>query len=248
MKYSSRIDGIVTGGNDGWGVYYRARQMKAAGEPVTMLSIGDHDIKTDTMILDAMKASMDAGNLGYAPVSGSEGLREAIAERITARTATPAHKDNIVVTPGGQSALYSAMLATLDPGQSCILLDPFYATYEQTIRAASAEPLPVVCSADDGFQPDLAGIAATIRPDTGAILINTPNNPSGAVYRRERLEGLAALCRYHGIWLISDEVYDTQVWQTEFISARDLPGMADHVIVVNSLSKSHAMTGSRIGW
>ncbi|MEM7237239.1 MAG: pyridoxal phosphate-dependent aminotransferase [Pseudomonadota bacterium] len=248
MKYSTRIDGIVTGGNDGWGVYYRARQMKAAGEPVTMLSIGDHDIKTDTMILDAMKASMDAGNLGYAPVSGSEGLREAIAERITARTATPARKDNIVVTPGGQSALYSAMLATLDPGQSCIVLDPFYATYEQTIRAASAEPLPVVCSADDGFQPDLASIASTIRPDTGAILINTPNNPSGAVYRRDRLEGLASLCRDRGIWLISDEVYDTQVWQTEFISARDLPGMADHVIVVNSLSKSHAMTGSRIGW
>ncbi|MBY8977424.1 pyridoxal phosphate-dependent aminotransferase [Rhodobacteraceae bacterium NNCM2] len=248
MKISDRINGIVQGGDDGWSVYYRARAMKQDGKPVIMLSIGDHDIKTDRTILDAMCASMDAGNLGYSPVSGSMGLRGAIAERVTARTATPATADNIVVTPGGQSALYSAMIATLDPGQSCILLDPYYATYEQTIRAASARPIPVACKAEDGFQPDIDAIAAAIEPDTNAILINTPNNPTGAIYRRDRLEALASLCIERGIWLISDEVYDTQIWEGDFSSSRDLPGMADRTLVVNSLSKSHAMTGSRMGW
>ncbi|MEM8793471.1 MAG: pyridoxal phosphate-dependent aminotransferase [Pseudomonadota bacterium] len=248
MQSSERIRGIVVGAEDGWEVHYHALEMRRAGQEVIMLSIGDHDIKTDVSILDAMKASMDAGNLGYSAVSGSAGLREAIAERVTRRTATPATADQIVVTPGGQSALYSATLAAMDPGQSCIVLDPYYATYEQTMRAASVEPIKVICDADDGFQPDPERIAAAIRPDTGGILINSPNNPTGTVYRRDRLEAVAQLCREHGLWILSDEVYDTQIWEGEYVSARDLPGMADHVLVINSLSKSHAMTGSRMGW
>ncbi|MEM9044468.1 MAG: pyridoxal phosphate-dependent aminotransferase [Pseudomonadota bacterium] len=248
MKASDRIAGIVTGADDGWGVHYKAQEMRRAGRRVIMLSIGDHDIKTDASILDAMKASMDAGNLGYSAVSGSFGLREAIGERVTRRTATPAGPDNVVVTPGGQSALYSATLAAMDPGQSCIVLDPYYATYEQTMRAASIEPIKVVCDADDGFQPDAERIRAAIRPDTGGILINSPNNPTGTIYRRDRLEALAAVCREHDLWILSDEVYDTQIWEGEYISARDLPGMAERVMVINSLSKSHAMTGSRMGW
>ncbi|MEM7176768.1 MAG: pyridoxal phosphate-dependent aminotransferase [Pseudomonadota bacterium] len=248
MRTSERINNIVTGGDDGWSVFYRARRLQREGHPVTMLSIGDHDIKTDRMILNAMTASMDAGNLGYSPVEGSHGLRSAIAERVTARTQTPAHEGHIAVTPGGQSALFCAMMATLDPGESCLLLDPYYATYEQTIRSASARPIPVACRAEDGFQPDVDAIAAAIEPDTRAILINTPNNPTGAVYRRDRLEALATLCTQRGIWVISDEVYDTQVWQGDYVSTRDLPGMAERTLVVNSLSKSHAMTGSRMGW
>ncbi|MEM1276019.1 MAG: pyridoxal phosphate-dependent aminotransferase [Pseudomonadota bacterium] len=248
MRASDRIKGIVTGGDDGWGVYYKALEMRRAGQDVIMLSIGDHDIKTDATILNAMKASMDAGNLGYSAVSGSLGLREAIAERVTRRTATPAGPNNVVVTPGGQSALYSATLAAMDPGQSCIVLDPYYATYEQTMRAASVEPIKVICEADDGFQPDAERIRAAIRPDTGGILINSPNNPTGTIYRRDRLEQLAEICREHGLWILSDEVYDTQIWDGEYLSARDLPGMVDQVLVINSLSKSHAMTGSRMGW
>jgi len=248
MELSTRIRQVVGGnGDDGWSVYYRARDMMAAGKPVVMLTIGDHDIKTDGAILDAMKASMAAGNLGYSPVTGSLALRTAIAARVGA-AGTVTTPDNVLVTPGGQAALYAAMIATLDAGQSCIVLDPFYATYLQTVRAASARPVIVPTRADEGFQPDIGAIEAAIAPDTRAILINTPNNPTGAVYRRDRLAALAALCRARGIWLISDEVYDIQIHAGEHVSPRDLPDMAGRCLVVNSLSKSHAMTGSRLGW
>ena len=136
MELSRRILAVVGGADDGWSVHYRARAIKAAGAPVVMLTIGDHDIKTDTGILDAMKASMDGGNLGYTSVMGSDALRDAIARRVTARTAAGAARENIIVTPGGQAALFASLTAVLDPGQSCIVLDPFYATFAQAVRAA----------------------------------------------------------------------------------------------------------------
>ncbi|MEM0942533.1 MAG: pyridoxal phosphate-dependent aminotransferase, partial [Pseudomonadota bacterium] len=235
-------------GDDGWGVFYKARAMRDAGHPVIMLSIGDHDIKTDAAILGAMTASMEGGNLGYSAIDGSAGLRGAIAERVTARSATPAGPDNVVVTPGGQAALFTAMMAALDPGQSAVVLDPYYATYSQTVRAASGRPITVACRAEDGFQPDAAAIEAACESDTRAVLINSPNNPTGAIYRPDRLAALVELCARRGMWLISDEVYDTQVWDATYRSVRDLPGAAERTLVVNSMSKSHAMTGSRIGW
>jgi arginine:pyruvate transaminase len=248
MELSRRIMNVVGGSDDGWSVHYRGRAMKAAGTPVVMLSVGDHDITTDVSILDAMKAGMDAGHLGYSPVMGIEALRDAIARRVTARRAVGATRDNIAVTPGGQAAIFSAMMTVLDPGQSCIVLDPFYATFAQTVRAASGRPILVETPADQGFQPDVAAIERALAPDTRAILINTPNNPTGAVYTRDRLEALASLCRRRELWLISDELYDSQVHRGVHVSPRDLDGMADRCLVVGSLSKSHAMTGSRLGW
>jgi len=248
MELSRRIQAVVGGVDDGWLVHYRARQMKAAGAPVVMLTVGDHDIQTDAGILDAMKASMDAGNLGYSNVMGSDALREAIARRVTARTAVGAGRENIVVTAGGQAALFASLTAVLDPGQSCIVLDPFYATFAQTVRAAAGRAILVETPADQGFQPDIAAIERALEPDTRAVLINSPNNPTGAVYDPGRLAALADLCRRRGLWLISDELYETQVHDGVHLSPRDLPGMADRCLVIGSLSKSHAMTGSRLGW
>jgi arginine:pyruvate transaminase len=248
MELSRRIRAVVGGADDGWSVHYRARAMKAAGEPVVMLTIGDHDIKTDATILDAMKAAMDAGNLGYTSVMGSDALRDAIARRVTARTATVAARENVIVTPGGQAALFASLTAVLDPGQSCVVLDPFYATFAQTVRAAAGRAILVETPADQGFQPDVAAIERALEADTRAILINSPNNPTGTVYDPGRLAALADLCLRRGLWLISDELYEAQVHEGAHLSPRDLPGMADRCLVVGSLSKSHAMTGSRLGW
>ncbi|MDT8344416.1 MAG: pyridoxal phosphate-dependent aminotransferase, partial [Thermohalobaculum sp.] len=209
---------------------------------------GDHDIKTDPAILAAMAASQARGNLGYPPVPGSVALRRAIADRVTARTTLAATPAQVQVVPGGQAGLFAALSATLDPGQSCIVLDPYYATYVQTVRAAGGRAIVVPTPAEDGFQPDAARIEAALAPDTRAILLNTPNNPTGAVYTPERLAAIAALCCRRDLWLISDEVYDVQIHEGRHASPRDLPGMAGRTLVVNSLSKSHAMTGSRIGW
>ena len=245
---SRRIRHIVSGGDDGWGLHYAAHDMRMAGHDVLMLSVGDHDIKTDAAILDAMDASARAGQLGYTAVSGLPKLRQAIADRTTRLTKTPATFDNVAISPGGQGAIFSAMSAALDPGDACIILDPYYATFAITVRACAGEPIVVPTRADQGFQPDAALIEAAITPRTRAILVNSPNNPSGAVYTRDRLEAIAALAVKHDLWVISDELYDSQVHDGDHISLRDLPGMADRTIVIGSMPKAYAMTGSRVGW
>jgi arginine:pyruvate transaminase len=153
----------------------------------------------------------------------------------------------VIATPGGQAALYAAVQATLDEGDHAIVVAPYYATYPGTFRASGADFTVVECHAEDGFQPRTAEIEAAVRPNTRAILINTPNNPTGAMYTLASLEGIARICHKHDLWLISDEVYWSLAGH-EHISPAALPGMAERTIVLNSMSKSHGMTGWRIGW
>ncbi len=247
MQLSKRITGLTGGGSDGWDVFYRARAMTAAGEPVTELTIGEHDIRTDPAILSAMDASAVSGHTGYAMVPGTTKLRETIAQRVTTRTGVPTTRDNVLVTPGGQAALFAAHHAVCDDGDRALYLDPYYATYPGTIRGVGAVPVPVQTRPEDAFQPrfsDLDAAASGAR----SLLVNSPNNPTGVVYDLKTIETIAQVCHAHDLWLISDEVYDTQVWEGRHISPRTLPGMADRTIVVGSMSKSHAMTGSRCGW
>ena len=153
----------------------------------------------------------------------------------------------VIATPGGQSALYAAVQGVLDPGDHAIVVAPYYATYPGTFRAAGADFTVVEAAAEDGFQPRAEAIEKALTPKTRAILLNTPNNPTGAVYSRAALEGIAELCRRHDLWLLSDEVYWT-LGGGEHVSPRALDGMAERTLVINSLSKSHGMTGWRIGW
>jgi arginine:pyruvate transaminase len=163
-------------------------------------------------------------------------------------TGVPTTADEVLATPGGQSALYAAVQATLDPGDHAVVVAPYYATYPGTFRAAGASFTVVEARAEDGFQPDAKAIEEAVRPNTRAILINTPNNPTGAVYTRGTLEGIAEICRKHDLWLFSDEVYWTLAGAEPHLSPRALPGMKERTLVINSLSKSHGMTGWRIGW
>ncbi len=247
MQASNRITTLLSGGSDGWEVFDRARQMIASGTPVTELTIGEHDIRTAAPILQDMHRSALSGHTGYASVPGVPALRDAIAARVTARTGVPTTRDNVMITPGGQSALFATHTAVIDPGDTALYIDPYYATYPGTLRGASAVPVAIKAHASDAFQPRAADIAAHAA-GAKSLLINSPNNPTGVVYSRETLEGIAAVCVEHDLWLISDEVYDTQVWEGEHISPRSLKGMAERTLVVGSMSKSHAMTGSRIGW
>ncbi len=247
MELSRRITGLTGGGSDGWGLYFKARRMVAEGHDIVELTIGEHDIRTDPSILAAMDASARGGHTGYAMIPGTDSLREAVAERVSARTGVPTTPDNILITPGGQAALFAAHMAVLDDGDAALFCDPYYATYPGTIRAAGGVPVAVPTRPEENFQPRPEDIAARAK-GARALLINTPNNPTGAVYSRPTLEGIAKTCRAHGLWLISDEVYDTQVWEGEHLSPRALPGMAERTLVVGSMSKSHAMTGSRLGW
>ncbi|NNK78038.1 MAG: aminotransferase class I/II-fold pyridoxal phosphate-dependent enzyme [Litoreibacter sp.] len=247
MRLSQRISNITGGGSDGWDVFYRARDMIEAGTPVIELTIGEHDIGTDPSVLEAMHKSATGGHTGYAVVPGEMALRKAVARRVEARTGVPTTADNVLITPGGQSALFTAHHAACDGGDTALYCDPYYATYPGTIRAVGANPKPIVTRPEDNFQPTAGQIGAEAE-GARSLLINSPNNPTGVVYGPETMAAISNACISHGLWLISDEVYDTQVWEGDHISPRALPGMADRTLVVGSMSKSHAMTGSRVGW
>lgn len=254
MQLSHRITHLTPSGSDGWEVFYKARAMIDAGIPVTELNIGEHDIRTDPLILDAMNKAARAGHTGYAIVPGITSLRQTVARRIEDRTGIPTTDRNILITPGGQSALFGTHPATCDEGDAALYIDPYYVTYPGTIRGVGAHPYAIKTRSHDAFKPQPQAIETTIakaRADgktPRTLLINTPNNPTGTVYDRETLDIIAEACQRHDLWLISDEVYDTQVWDGAHLSPRALPGMAARTLVIGSMSKSHAMTGSRVGW
>lgn len=247
MKLSHRITNITGGGSDGWDVFYKARRMIAEGIPVTELTIGEHDIRTSPAILEAMNRSATGGHTGYAMVPGTLSLRKSVAARIAARTGVPTTAENILITPGGQAALFAAHMAVCDPGDTAVYIDPYYATYPGTIRGAGAVPKAIVTTPDTAFQPTSAALQEVTK-GAASLLVNTPNNPTGVVYGQETLAAIAGACIANDLWLISDEVYDTQVWEGHHVSPRSLPGMEERTLVVGSMSKSHAMTGSRVGW
>ena len=249
MKLSHRLTNITGGGSDGWDLFFRARAMIEAGAQITELTIGEHDISTSTDILDAMSAAAKGGHTGYAAIPGTTALRKAVAARITAQSGVATSIDNITITPGGQSALFASHHAVLDEGDTALYIDPYYATYPGTIRAVGARPLAVPADSAKGFQPRGADIAAAVKASGAkSLLINTPNNPTGAVYSKPTLQDIAKACIDNDLWLISDEVYDSQIWEGAHLSPRALPDMADRTLLVGSMSKSHAMTGSRVGW
>jgi arginine:pyruvate transaminase len=247
MKLSNRITDILGDGSDGWEVFLKARDMIKDGIDVTELTIGEHDIRTAAPILQHMHKTALAGHTGYAAVPGTDELRETVAKRVQAQSGVPTAPENVMITPGGQSALFAAHVAVCDAGDTAMYLDPFYATYPGTVRGAGATPLAIQTRAEDAFQPRASDIEVHAH-GAKSLLINSPNNPTGTVYSRATLEGIADVCKRHDLWLISDEVYDTQVWEGDHLSPRALPDMAERTLVVGSMSKSHAMTGSRVGW
>ncbi len=244
---SQRITTLNGDGSDGWDVFYRARAMIAAGVPVTELTIGEHDIGTDPSILRAMYDSAMGGHTGYAIVPGISALRDAVAARIEAQSGVPTSRENVLITPGGQAGLFAAHMAVCNPGDVGLIVDPYYATYPGVVRSAGAVPRVVATRSSQGFLPERTALEQASE-GAASLLINTPNNPTGAVYPRHTLQDIADVVTARDMWLISDEVYDSQVWEGAHLSPRALPGMAERTLVIGSMSKSHAMTGSRIGW
>lgn len=249
MKISNRVQALNGAGDDGWELFATARQMQADGIDVINLTVGEPDTGTPAVILQAMQAAATQGATGYAPIAGLPELRDAIAARTQARTGLRTTRENVLVTPGGQAALYAALAGTTDPGNHVLFIEPHFTSYPSTIRALGAVPIGIATDPNHGFQPTAADIAAHIDgARSRTLLVNSPNNPTGAVYSAETFDQIAQIARDHDLWLISDEVYETQVWEGTHISPRALTGMAPRTLVVNSVSKSHAMTGSRLGW
>ena len=172
MKPSKRIENITSGGSDGWEIFYKARKMMASGIDVIELSIGEHDIRTDPAIINAMHESALNGHTGYALVPGIAELRALIANRTEEKTGVKTSIDNVIVTPGGQSALFAAHMAVLDEGETAAYIDPFYATYPTTIRSVGALEKRIVTTAKNYFQPSFKQLDDATRKTKSLLILS----------------------------------------------------------------------------
>ena len=247
VQLSEKFRRQVGGSTDPWEPYYTARRMAESGIPVVELTIGDHDVRTDHSILEAMYSSARRGSTGYTVVRGIETLRAAVAQRVEDRTGVPTSPENVLITCGAQSGLLASHVATLNPGDVALFTSPYYPLYPGVIRVAGGRGVEIPTSPENAFSLDAAAVDA-VADGARTLLLNTPNNPTGAVYSRQALERVAEVAQRRGLWVISDEVYETQVWEGEHFSIRAVGGMPERTIVLGSMSKGHAMTGSRIGW
>jgi arginine:pyruvate transaminase len=222
--------------------------LRDSGHDVIFLTIGDPDQPAPTVVIDATIAALRRGRTGYGPMVGSPQLRAAIAARFAHRTGRPCSSENITVTTGAQGGLYCALQCLAGPGDEVIVPEPVYATYEGVVAASGAEMVMVPLPAERGFHLDLDSVAGAVGPRTRGVWINSPHNPTGAVFTAEEIAGVAEICRKHDLWLVSDEVYEDLAFARPHLSPWSLPDMAERTVVVSSLSKSHAMPGFRLGW
>lgn len=248
MRFSSRVARLGGDGATAWNIHYRAVERRRQGDDVILLSIGDPDFDTPPAIVDSAVAGLRGGNTHYNDVVGDPPLRRAIARQHTMLSGLETAPEQVAVFSGAQNALFAAAMCLLDEGDEVIAPEPMYVTYEAFLGASGARLVRVPSPRDNGFHFDPKAIQAAVNGNTRAILLNTPNNPTGAVLTRAELEAVAEICREHDLWLISDEVYASLTFEAEHVSPCSLPGMAERTVTVSSLSKSHAMTGWRVGW
>jgi arginine:pyruvate transaminase len=248
MRYSALTQRIAGDGAAAWQIHDRALALREQGVDVLLLSIGDPDFDTPQPIVRAAIDSLLAGDTHYPAVRGSQGLRDSVARRHRRNSGQAVDGEHVIVFPGAQCAVYSVAQCLLDPGDEVIVAEPMYVTYEGVFGACGAKVIPVPVRSQNGFRVDPADVAARITPRTRALLLNSPNNPSGASLPLAIWRELASLCVRHDLWLISDEVYSELLYDGEHISPASLPDMAERTATINSLSKSHAMSGWRVGW
>lgn len=248
MRYSRLSERIGGAGSGAWDNHFRAVARKAAGEDVIVMSIGDPDFDTPPAITDAAIAALKAGDTHYSPVTGRMRLREAVAAYIAPLAGLSLSADNVAITFGTQNALYVAATLLLDPCDEVLVLEPCFTTYRATIESTGARAVTVPCPPELGYQPDMAALKAAIGPNTRAIYFASPANPTGAAISDAHLRTIADLAIAHDLWVVSDEIYCDFIFEGAHRSIASLPGMAERTIIAGSLSKSHAMTGWRIGW
>lgn len=230
--------------------FYSIMELAAKRGDCIYLQLGEPDFVTPEHIREAAKGALDAGLTHYGPDRGLPELRRLIAERIRREYGADYRwEDEILVTGGGQAALHVAVMSLANPGDEIIILLPHYPPYVVNAQLAGAKAVFVKLRSEDGFIPDPDAIARAITARTKLIIVLTPNNPTGAVYPGETLGRLLELAKRHNIVLIADEVYESLVYDgARHTSLLSLPDAKDHVVQVNSFSKTYAMTGLRVGY
>ena len=233
------------------GLNEQAQALRAQGEPVIHLGIGEPKNPTPPAALEMLTERLNAGLGKYGPTAGSPGLKQAIiayTEQHYSRTVSPG---NVIVSTGAKQSLFNALITVVNPQEEVILLAPYWCTYPELVKLVQGVPV-VVQPPLGSFTPRLEDIENALTPRTRALLVNSPNNPSGAVYPAEFLTGVAALCAQRGIWLLTDDIYHQLVFDgcTAHPIYKFTQQSVDEsqIVVVNGISKTYGMTGYRIGW
>ena len=221
--------------------------LKARGQQILSLAIGEPDFPTPAHIVDAAKKALDADFTKYTPAPGIRELREAIAEKSEKENRIPAKPENVLVAPT-KHTLFMTCMALLDAGDEAIIPDPGWVSYAPMVRLAGAKPIPVRAADEEGFVPSADAVAEAITPRTRLLLINSPSNPAGSVYSRDEISALADLAEDHDLVLVSDEIYEKIRYEGEHVSPASLDGMFERTVTVNGFSKTYSMTGWRLGW
>ncbi len=229
----------------------KAKALRAAGEDVIGFGAGEPDFPTPEHIVEAAVAACgDSANHRYSPAGGLPALKAALVAKTQRDSGLVLDPSQFLVTNGGKQAVYNTMAALVDPGDEILLLAPYWTTYPEAIRVFGGIPVEVFAGIDAGFRVTVEQLEAARTPRTKAILFVSPSNPTGAVYPRDEIEAIGRWAVAHGIWVITDEIYEHLVYgDAEHHSLPVLvPEIANRCIVLNGVAKTYAMTGWRVGW
>lgn len=230
--------------------FYTIMELAAKRDDCIYLNLGEPDFTTPAHVLESAKKALDDGCTHYGSDRGVPELRQLIGKKIKEEYGVQYDwAEEILVTAGGQAGLHISVMALANPGDEIIILIPYYPPYLVNAQLAGAKPVFVELKSEDDFIPDLAVIEKAVTPKTKGIVVLTPNNPTGAVYPEETLQGIVEMAKKHDFMVISDEVYESMTYDgLRHKSLISFPGAKDHVVQVNSFSKTYAMTGLRVGY
>lgn len=247
MRFASITDRLSTLGSGKWAVHLEARQMAKAGTEIIELTIGEPDVPPDEALLSECARAMHAGRTRYSNGRGEPAVVKALMEKYRKRRADVTEK-NILCFPGTQTALFAVMMGIAEHGDTVLVGDPLYATYEGVVASTGATLRPVPLHPEHRFHMQARDLEAAITPECRVLLLNTPHNPTGAVLTATEIAAIGEVCRRHDLWIVCDEVYEELIFTGAFASPFDDPDLADRTVVVSSISKSHAAPGFRSGW
>jgi aspartate aminotransferase len=227
----------------------KAKALAAQGVDVVSLAAGEPDFDTPEHIKQAATEALRQGFTKYTPTAGILELREAICGKLERDNRLTFAPDQVVVSVGAKHAIYNTFQALLNEGDEVIILAPYWVSYPEMVQLAGGKPVFVETREEDGFAPDPDAIRRALSPRTKAIVLNSPSNPSGAVFSRAALEGIAQAVRGHECLVLSDDIYEKLLYQGEFLNLGNVaPDLMSRLVVINGMSKAFSMTGWRMGY
>jgi aspartate aminotransferase len=248
-RISARIGSIAESAT--LAVDAKAKALKAAGRPVVGFGAGEPDFPTPDYIVEAaVEACRDPRNHRYTPAGGLPELKQAVADKTRRDSGYDVEPAQILITNGGKQAVYEAFATLLDPGDEVLLPAPYWTTYPEVIRLAGGTPVDVVADETQGYLVTIRQLEAARTDATKVLLFCSPSNPTGAVYSPEQVAEIGRWALEHGIWVVTDEIYEHLTYGGATFSSVvvEVPELADTCVVLNGVAKTYAMTGWRVGW